>query len=284
MRLTWLAGLTFVSLAATPVRAEGWSHQYPLKGRPDLHVQTDDGSVRIETGAGSAIEARVTTVGWKIAPGEVTITESQAGDRVDIEVRRPKEHFRFGTGHRSIAVALRVPKQADLDVRTGDGNIDVQPVSGNISLSTGDGSVTADGLQGDILLHTGDGSIRATGLSGRLKADTGDGHMNVRGRFDVLDLGTGDGGIEAAAEAGSQIETAWSLRSGDGSITLRLPEGLGAGLDAHTGDGGIRLERPVTVTGTIRENTVRGTLGPGGPPLRIRTGDGSIRLLGLQGP
>jgi hypothetical protein len=24
-------------------------------------------------------------------------------------------------------------------------------------------------------------------------------------------------------------------------ITLRLPEGLGAGLDAHTGDGSIRL-------------------------------------------
>jgi hypothetical protein len=117
-------------------------------------------------------------------------------------------------------------------------------------------------------------------LSGRLEADTGDDHMNVRGRFDVLDLRTGDGGIEAAAEAGSKVEAAWPLRSGDGSITLRLPEGLGAELDAHTGDGGISLEKPVTVTGTIKENAVRGTLGPGGAPLRIQTGDGSIRLLG----
>ena len=282
MRVAWMSGLALVALAANPARGDEWSHQYPLKGRPELHVKTDDGSVRIETGAGSEIDARVTTVGWRIAPGEVTITESQTGDRVDIEVRLPKDRHGFGTGHRSITVALRVPKQADLNVHTGDGGIEVQPVSGQLDLSTGDGSITADGLQGEIRLHTGDGSIRATGLSGRLEADTGDGHMNVRGRFDVLNLRTGDGGIEAAVEPGSKVEAAWSLRSGDGGITLRLPEGLGADLDAHTGDGGIVLDKPVTVTGTISQNAVRGKLGAGGLPLRIHTGDGSIRLLGLQ--
>jgi hypothetical protein len=281
MRVEWVAGLALVVLVAIPARGEEWSHQYPLKGAPQLHVKTDDGSVRIETGAGSEIFARVTTVGWRIAPAEVTITESQTGDRVDIEVRLPKVRHGFGTGHRSISVALRVPKQADLYVHTGDGSIDVQPVSGHLDLSTGDGSITADGLQGAIRLHTGDGSIRATALSGRLEADTGDGHMNVRGRFDVLDLRTGDGGIEAAAEPGSRVEAAWSLSSGDGGITLRLPEGLSADIDAHTGDGGIVLDKPVTVTGSISPNTVRGKLGAGGLPLRIHTGDGGIRLLGL---
>jgi DUF4097 and DUF4098 domain-containing protein YvlB len=279
MREAWLAGLAVFALAAAPARGDEWTHQYPVKGKPDLHVKTDDGSVRIETGAAAQVDARVTTEGWKIAPGEVTITESQTGDRIDIEVRLPKE--RSGTGRRSVAVVLRMPKEADLEVHTGDGSIDVQPVSGRIGLSTGDGSITADGLQGEISLHTGDGSIRATGLSGRLKADTGDGSMNVRGRFDVLDLRTGDGGIDAAAEPGSKVEAAWSLRSGDGSITLRIPDGLGAELDAHTGDGSISVDKPVTVSGTIRKDAVRGPLGPGGLPLQIYTGDGSIRLTGL---
>ncbi len=281
MRVAWATGLALAILGASPAQADEWTHQYPLKGGAELHVKTDDGSVRIETGAGSEIDACVTTVGWRIAPGEVTITESQTGDRVDIEVRIPKNRTGWGAGQRSITVALRVPKQADLSVHTGDGSIAVQPVKGQIDLSTGDGSITADGLEGGIRLHTGDGSIRATGLSGRLRADTGDGHMNVRGRFDVLDLRTGDGGIEAAAEIGSRVEAAWSLRSGDGGITLRLPEGLGADLDAHTGDGGIVLDKPVTVTGTISPNTVRGKLGAGGLPLQIHTGDGSIRLTGL---
>jgi len=281
MRLAWVAGLALVVAAASPARGDEWSHQYPLKGAPQLHVKTDDGSVRIEASSEAEIDARVTTVGWRIAPGEVTITESQTGDRVDIEVRLPRMRHGFETGHRSITVALRVPKQADLEVHTGDGSIEAQPVSGHLDLSTGDGSITADGLQGGIRLHTGDGSIRATGLSGRLEADTGDGHMNVRGRFDALDLRTGDGGIEAAADAGSRVETAWSLSSGDGSITLRLPEGLNADLDAHTGDGSIALDKPVTVTGTISKNAVRGKLGDGGLALRIHTGDGGIRLLGL---
>jgi hypothetical protein len=281
MRVATVAGLALVVLVARPVRGDEWTHQYPLKGTPQLHVKTDDGSVRIETASGSEIDARVTTEGWRIAPGEVTVTESQSGDRVAIEVKIPRHHPGLGGGHRSLTVTLRVPKQADLDVHTGDGSIDVQPVSGQLELSTGDGSITADGLQGGIRLHTGDGSIRATGLVGRLQADTGDGHMNVRGRFDVLDLRTGDGGIEAAAETGSRVAAAWSLTSGDGGITLRLPEGFSADVDAHTGDGGITLDQPVTVTGSISNNTVRGKLGAGGLPLRIQTGDGGIRLLGL---
>jgi DUF4097 and DUF4098 domain-containing protein YvlB len=243
-------------------------------------VKADDGSVRIETGAGSQIDARVTTKGWRIGPGEVTVTESQTGDRVDIEVRRPKV-VESGMSNRSIEVVLSMPKEADLEVNTGDGSITVQPVAGKVNLSTGDGSISAEGLEGETRLHTGDGSIRASGLSGRLKADTGDGSMTVRGRFDVLDLRTGDGSIGATAEAGSKVDSAWSLRSGDGSITLRLPEGLGADLDVQTGDGSISIDKSLGVSGTIRERSVRGPLGPGGPPLQIYTGDGSIRLSGL---
>jgi len=157
----------------------------------------------------------------------------------------------------------------------------VQPLSGRVSLATGDGSISASGLEGEIQLQTGDGSIRASGLAGRLAASSGDGHLDVRGSFDALDLHSGDGGIEAAVEPGSKVAAPWSLRSGDGGITLRLPEGLGAEIDARTGDGGIVIEKPVTVTGTVRENAVRGTLGPGGLPLHIQTGDGAIRLLGL---
>jgi DUF4097 and DUF4098 domain-containing protein YvlB len=279
MRLAWFAGLASFVLAAAPAGADEWTHQYSVKAKPQVHVKTDDGAVRIETGSAGTVDARVETEGWRIAPGEVTVTESQTGDRVDLEVKAPKGHV--GSGHRSIEVLLRVPKESDLDVSTGDGSIKAQPVSGRLNLSTNDGSINADGLQGEIRLHSGDGSIRAEGLVGRLNADTGDGSMTVRGRFDVLDLKTGDGSIEASAETGSKVESPWSFHSGDGSITLRIPDALGAELDAQTGDGSIHLGNPAMVKGDIREHAVRGTLGPGGPPLKIYTGNGSIRLSGL---
>lgn len=279
MSKAWQGGLLLgLVAAAAPSRAEEWSRQYSLKGRPELHVTTDDGSVRIEAGERPQIEARVDTIGWTIGADGVTVSESQTGDRVDIEVRVPQRHWGFRSGHRSIKVTLRVPRAADLDARTGDGSVEVAPLSGRIRVSTGDGSITADGLQGEIRLHTGDGSIRATGLDGRLEADTGDGHMNVAGRFDAVDLRTGDGGIEANVARGSRIAGAWSLRSGDGGITLRLPDDLSADLDAHTGDGSIDSDLQVTVSGTISSSTVRGKLGAGGPPLRVQTGDGSIHL------
>ena len=281
MRLSLLAGMALVVGVANPAVCDEWSHRYALQGRPEVHVKTGDGSVHVETGEASEVEARVTTEGWKIAPGEVTVTESQTGNRIEIDVRLPKSHFGWPTGHRSVSLVLRVPAQADLDVHTGDGSIEVKPISGRVTLGTGDGSIAADGLQGEIRLHSGDGSIRATGLAGRLQADTGDGHLNVRGRFDALDLRTGDGGIEAAAEPGSKVESAWSLRSGDGGITLRVPADLNADLDAHTGDGRINLDRPVSVTGTVSPSAVRGKLGSGGLPLLLHTGDGSIQLLGL---
>jgi hypothetical protein len=277
MRVAWLAGLALVVVVASPSRADEWSKRYAVKGRPDLHLKTDDGSVRIETGTTPEIEVQVTTRGWHIGHGEVRVTGSQDGDRVDVEVRRPDDDE--DDGGRSISVLVRVPKLCDLAVRTGDGSIEVASVTGRLYLSTGDGTITAEGLGGDLELHTGDGSIRAAGLEGRVQAQSGDGSIQVRGRFDVLSLRTGDGEMEAEAEPGSRVETAWSLRSGEGDITLRLPDGFGAELDAHTGDGRIVLETPVAVSGTIRTDVVRGTVGPGGRPLEIWTGDGSIRLL-----
>ena len=274
-RNAWLVAVTCVLGAAAPAVADEWSHQYPVKGRPEVHLKTDDGSVRVETGTGSEVAATVTTEGWKIGNGEVTVTDSETGDHVSIEVRVPRGHW---GGHHNVRLVVRMPREADLDVQTGDGGVDVQPVSGKVSLSTGDGHVSAQGLRGDLRLHSGDGSIKAEGLEGRLQADTGDGGMDVRGRFDALDLRTGDGHIDASAERGSKVAQPWSLSSGDGGIVLRVPDDLSADVEAHSGDGHIDLGAAVTVSGTVSSNNVHGKLGAGGAPLKLHTGDGSIRL------
>ncbi|MFN8095958.1 MAG: DUF4097 family beta strand repeat-containing protein [Vicinamibacteria bacterium] len=281
MRLSWLVALGGLAVAAAvPAGADEWSRQYAVKGRPDVHVKAGDGEVRIEPGAPGEVSARVTTVGWKIGDGGITIRESQAGDRVEIEVVLPNLGL-MGWGSRKIDVALRVPADSALDVRTGDGGIDAHGLGGTLSLSTGDGKIAVSGLRGDVKLHTGDGGITGTGLSGRLSADTGDGDVDVRGRFTGLDLETGDGDVLAAVESGSKLEGPWSVRTGDGSVTLRLPDGLDATLEARTGDGGIRLAKPLAVDGEVKENRLHGRLGAGGPLLSIRTGDGRIRLEGL---
>lgn len=270
------------ALMAVSAHADDWSKTYKLSGRPNLRVITNDGHVDLYATSGNEIDAHVTTNGWPIArSGDdrgVRITESQNGNEVNLEVRVPTFHFSFGWNNRSVRIELQVPREADFDVQTGDGSVTSQAFHGQLRISTGDGNIEANGLKGQVRLHSGDGHIRGDGFDGDLNADSGDGRIDVNGRFDALRLESGDGSVTAEAQSGSKISTDWSVRSGDGSVTLRLPDGLNADLDAHTGDGHITLDFPVTVQGSLSSTTIRGKIGSGGPPLLVHTGDGSIHI------
>jgi hypothetical protein len=274
---TFLTLMTIAAASASPAHADDWSKTYQISGRADLRVSTDDGDVTIVGADQKQIDAHVTTEGYKIASNEVRIEESQSGDHVVISVKVPHFSFSFGR-HKSIKVELHVPRDLELDVQTSDGNVVAQNVSGKIHFNTGDGNVTANNVHGDIRLHTGDGHIEGTNFDGSLDADTGDGNLRIGGRFDSLSLKTGDGNIEAQVGSGSKVANSWTVRSGDGHINMRLPGDLNANVDAHTGDGSITLNIPMTVTGSLSHSSVHGKLNAGGGTLSISSGDGSIHL------
>jgi len=272
-----LAGIS-ATLAAAPARADDWKKTYQVSGRASVYVSTGDGEVTVTGGEQKQIDAQVTADGYKIGPNDVQIVESQNGDHVSIEVKFPHMNWHMFGGHRSLRVDLRVPREVDLDVRTGDGNIKATEVSGKLQFDTGDGNVNANNIRGDIRMHTGDGRIEGRGFDGSLDADTGDGSMRVEGRFDALALKTGDGSIDAQANSGSKLGNSWNVRSGDGSITLRLPGDLNANLEARTGDGNITMDFPIQMSGSLSHSSVRGKLNAGGGTLSVTSGDGSIHI------
>lgn len=278
---TWGALLLGAMALAAPARADQWEKTYKLAGKPDLRVDTNDGPIEVRSSSSPEIRARVWTSGWRISSDEVRIMrETQEGNRVEIEVRVPRVRWSWGFSsiHREVSIELIVPREANLDLHTGDGHVTAREVTGDIRIDTGDGNVTADELHGNLRLHSGDGHIEGSGCDGMLDADTGDGHMRIRGRFDGLKMHTGNGSITVDAMTGSKMTGEWSLRTGDGSVTLRLPDGFSAELDAHTGDGTISSQLPITVSGAINRSTLRGNLNKGGGTLLVRTGDGSIRI------
>src|SRR5262245_54586171 len=139
-----------------------------------------------------------------------------------MELLIPTHRWEFSFNHRSIRVDVKVPRELQLDVRTGDGSIRSSNVDGDIQLNSGDGAIRGLELKGNIRIHTGDGSIELNNVDGSLTANTGDGNVSVGGRFDLLDVRTGDGAIHAAAERGSKISDGWSFNTGDGSVDVRL--------------------------------------------------------------
>ena len=89
---------------------------------------------------------------------------------------------------------------------------------------------------------------------------------------------TGDGSITFRAESGVEMTDDWSFTTGDGSISLYLPSDFSAELDALTDDGSVHSELSVAGNDQQERKSLRGQLGKGGKLLKIRTGDGSIRL------
>src|SRR5438093_11936472 len=173
--------LALGAAAAAPAATNQWEKTYRITGQPTLRVHTDDGSVRVETWDRKTVGVRVTTRGWRIAANGVRITEEASGDNVTVDVRTRRWDFVIGFSIRSIMVEVWLPREADLDIETGDGSVSVRPLAGHIRIHTGDGSITVDGLKGEVTLHTGDGSITGSDLAGTLDADTGDGSIRVAG-------------------------------------------------------------------------------------------------------
>jgi DUF4097 and DUF4098 domain-containing protein YvlB len=277
-RFSLLAALSLPVLGfALRANAEEWTKSYAVSGRPQLHVSADDASIRITSDDSKQIEIRVAYSGYKL-DRDLHVDGKQDGDRVELMVRSNTHWNLFGNVSRSIRMEIHMPKNADVQLETGDGSVEASSLLGKVDVKTGDGQIMLNGIQGDIHLRTGDGRIEGRDLDGSLDAATGDGHMNISGRFDSLNLKTGDGSINAQARAGSKIVSGWTVHTGDGSIDLVVPSDLQANIDAKTNDGHISLGIPVTVEGSFSTSQIHGKMNGGGQTLSIQTGDGAIRL------
>lgn len=279
-RMAGLATLALVagSLAATSARAEEWTKSYTISGRARVHVDSNDGAVRVTTGDSKQVEFRVIYNGYTMDKN-LNITSKQDGDQVEVSARiRTGISWGWGGMHRSLRIEVHMPRSADLVVDTGDGSVEAEAIIGNMDIHTGDGHIRVEGAKGEIRLRTGDGSIEGHDLDGKLEATTGDGHVTLDGRFDSLNIKTGDGSINARANPGSKLDNGWSVRTGDGSVDMSLPGDLQANIEASTNDGRISLGIPLTVEGNLGSSQIHGKMNGGGQSLTIHTGDGSIHL------
>jgi len=261
--------------------------RFTVTGTPVVRATTFDGSIHIQSWDKPEVLIEIEKRGpTREAVDALEVKSSQNGDTIEIEVPKPR-NVSFQVVGMGISPTARlnvwVPKRADVRARSGDGSIVVENVNGRIEIHTGDGSIRANDIAGELTLSTGDGSVTVDGAEGRLTLDTGDGGVNVAGKLTGVKLHTGDGSIVYRAQPGTAMAEDWDITTGDGGVSIYLPADFGAELDAHTGDGTIRNDLDVEPSGSgqISRRTVRGRLGAGGRQLRIRTGDGAIRLRSL---
>jgi len=254
--------LTFsLALLSLPALADEWNKTYTVGAKPSLRVDTNDAAIEISRGVSNTISARVTTERYEIGSGGVRISEHQEGDKVELMIHIPNQvGFHINWHDRRVRVEVQVPAETALDLHSSDGHINI------------------DGTTAGAHIDTSDGAVEVRNFTGPIRARTSDGHITVDGTVSDVYLSSGDGRISLTAREGSKLDRGWLIHTSDGRVEVLLPGDFAAELYAHTGDGRITLDIPVTVNGGMERSRLRGKLNGGGGLIEISTGDGSIHI------
>lgn len=246
-----------------------------------LRVEVGDMDIRVESGPAGEARVRVIAaardLGWARERFEAMRFSAGAGAG-GLEVRTRPIDQDWETwrdrGPLRLRAEITVPARSDLEVTTGDGDVEVGSFEGAHRIRTGDGDIAIAELSGPrIEIHTGDGDVRARRLdAGTVRVQTGDGDLALQEVAGTCSVQTGDGDVSLGVARFEGL----SIRTGDGDVVVALDPGVGADLDLAGED--LEIDRPFRVAGTLREHRVEGTLNGGGPALLVRTGDGSIRI------
>ena len=266
---------------------------FKVSGVPDVQLETFDGSIEVHSWDRNEVEVEIERRAMEQATvDEMIISTDQQGDRIVVKVTSPRdrdfEGIQIGINFSPTArLRVAVPRKSQLTASSGDGSITLDDVSGKVALTTTDGSVRAARVNGELSVRSGDGSIRLEGVEGKLDLETEDGSIGIEGRPTMLRARTADGSIRLRVEADTSMTGDWDVQTADGSVTLTLPSSFDGQLDAETRDGAVRANHPALTNETRegedreeRNRKLRATLGAGGRTLRVRTGDGTIRIEG----
>ena len=153
MKHLGLIVLAFSAAAALPAHADEWSKTYTISGKADLRVETSDANIRVTTWDQNTIEAKVITTRYKIGEDGIRVEERQNGDSVEIDVRYPHHNFNVEWHSHRVDIVIQMPREGNVNLRTGDGKIELEGLKGSMDLHTGDGSERVERIRRQTPCH-----------------------------------------------------------------------------------------------------------------------------------
>jgi hypothetical protein len=161
---------------------------------------------------------------------------------------------------------------------TGNGSITLTDIGGDTFAKTSFGSVSADRINGNLIVENTNGSITARNVKGDAQATTSFAGVtldSVGGKITVNDQ---NGGIAVTAARSASGCRDIALKTSFSSIRVRIPDGLGYHVNAHTSFGRISSDLPITTNGNMSPESLDGTIGSGGCQMQLINSNGSIEI------
>ncbi len=254
--------LSLVFLVMGFARAEKIVHEevktLDMDGINRLAVDNTNGSVEVESWDKDYIEVRARKTIYTDDEDagaemlrELRVTMEKEDEAWYVSTERPgkkERHYNgffnwlFGRGSSGYSVnyEIYVPDKLDLDIHSTNGSLRVFGGMGRMRLETTNGKIVAEDVRGSLRCKTTNGSIVA--------------------RLDKL------------------FDDEMSFKSTNGSIKLFLPADANVDIKARTTNGSINCELPIEREDYSSKKKLSGSINKGGPPVYLKTTNGSIRI------
>jgi DUF4097 and DUF4098 domain-containing protein YvlB len=141
----------------------------------------------------------------------------------------------------AVSFEIWAPRQTDVRARTHNGGISVEDVDARLDLEAVNGGIVLRSVSGD-----------------------------VRGE-------TTNGPLDVELDGDRWRGTGLDLRTTNGPVNLGIPQGYSARLETGTVNGGMRIDFPITLQGSIGRR-ITTQLGSGGAPIRAVTTNGPVTI------
>jgi putative adhesin len=235
----------FDLLAQAEARDE-WRRSYKIARGGTFEIRNTNGKIRLQPGEGDTIEVVATRV--VRAPTEEqakkTLSEFQIEEKVASDSIVVDGTTRGLSVNRSrhVDFAVRLPKWVNVTLKATNGEIDADGLTGMFRAETTNGTVKAGGLEDGAVVETTNGTVQ----------------------LDFAKLG----------ESGVRCSTT------NGRVTVTLPRDVKARLQAEVTNGGISTSGLEVATTHQSRRKFEGTVGGGGPSVRVETTNGDIEFRG----
>jgi DUF4097 and DUF4098 domain-containing protein YvlB len=225
-----------------------WTRTYKVKDGATLELREPNGRIRVEAGDGDQVVINATRVvkgpseeAAKAALADLVIKEVATAERVEID-----------STSSSSGISFRLSKHVDYDVR--------MPKNGQLTIKTTNGEIKVNAIAGFVKIETVNGDIELTGMEKGVDVDA------VNGRVQVEMASVGDGGVRC--------------KTTNGQIILTVPTTAKATFAARVTNGVVHTENLTVQSTESSHRRLDGTIGGGGPEIRLDTTNGEVRIVG----
>jgi hypothetical protein len=208
----------------------------------------------------------------QLASSIKVLAREDAAGVLEVEVSLPGRWTRRGRAD----LEIHAPRSVRVQVTASNGRVCLSGMRAAVRLHSSNGPVRVDDVVGDVEVHTSNARVHTHCTCGKLVARSSNGKIDLEDHRGSVDAATSNGTIRCdVEELGKEGVT---LVTSNGRIALELPDHVDGDVDIRVDNGLIRALREFHHSARENAGRLKGTLGRGGVPIRLRASNGTISL------